>query len=125
MDLCVDHAWPHCVDANAFGREFARESAGEAFDRRLGGSVIDEHAGGARLHEAGRHVHNRAAAAAIARRHALQCLARAEHRAEDIGRVELLNPGEIHVLEPACVREDPGVVDERVDAPEFAVHRSE
>ena len=45
MDLGVDDARPHRVDADAFGRHFARQPDGERVDRALRRGIVDIVAG--------------------------------------------------------------------------------
>src|SRR5688500_15986578 len=121
MDCGPDHAGPYAVYPDAFGSDLLGETDGKSIDRPLGGGVIDIFARRAELRRDRRHVDDGATRAAVALRHALHRLARAQEAAEHVDREHALDALGRHRLAARAAVHDPGVIHEHIHAAELLV----
>jgi len=84
VDLGIDQAGPHRVDPNAAADNFSGKPQRCGVERALRCRIIDEGAGRPGQRAERRDVHDRAALAAVACRHALHGFARAQQLPGDI-----------------------------------------
>src|SRR5688572_11450942 len=125
VDLGADHAGAHRVDADALRPDFLRKADGEGVYRALRGRVVHVVARAAEARGRRGKVDDRAAFAAVARRHALDRLARAQEAAGDVDRQHALDALGRHAFHARAAIDDAGVVDQRADAAELLVHGPE
>src|SRR5690606_23538783 len=116
-----DHARSYRIHPDAVRANLLREADGERVDGALGGGVVHVLAGAAEARGDRGNVDDGAALAAMAGRHALHGLARAEEASRDVDREHALQPLGAHRLDAHAAVDDAGVVHEDVEAPERAL----
>ncbi len=82
VDIGLDDAGPHRIDANALGRHFARQPQGEGVNGAFARGIVHILARPAQPRRRTRQVDDAAAGAAMARAHAPDRLARADKTAQ-------------------------------------------
>jgi hypothetical protein len=125
VDVGADDAGAYGVHADGLGAHFLGEADRERIDRAFRGCVIDVFARPAEARGDRGNVDDRAALAAMAPRHALHRLARAEEAARHVDREHALDALGRHLLDAHATVDDAGVVHQRGHAAEPVVHRIE
>ena len=120
VDVGIDQAGPHGVDADALGRKFLGQADRERVDGAFGGGVVGGLVGAAELGRHRRHVDDDAAFAAEPRRHAPHRFLRGDERADGIDGDMRCSRSRRDVDELASRADDAGVVEEGVEAPSSA-----
>ena len=112
MDLGVDDAGPHAVDAYALVGHFERQTVREVVDRGLAGGVVHIDAGRAALRGARRDVDDHTPGAAVPCAHAQHRLTRAAEAAEHVDCKNTRHARGAHLVDPRRNVADAGVVDQ-------------
>ena len=118
----MDHAGPHRVDADALGSDLLGEAQRQRIDCRLRRRVIHVHRRSTDARRHRRDVDDRATLSAVALRHALHRLARAEEAAGYIDREHAVDALGRHFVEARREVDDAGVVHQHADAAEPLIH---
>jgi hypothetical protein len=121
VQLCVDQAGPHAVDANALGGHFAGQANGERVGAALACRVVDPLAGTAQRGCPRRNVDDRAATATARGRHPPDRLARGDEIADQIEVEDRSQRLDVDVGHPAKRPGATRIVDEDVGCAERAV----
>mmetsp|Transcript_20833 Transcript_20833/g.79932 ORF Transcript_20833/g.79932 Transcript_20833/m.79932 type:complete len:211 (-) Transcript_20833:2713-3345(-) len=129
MDVGLDDAGTHAVDADALGDQLARQALGQRVDGTLGGGVVDIDAGRAELGGARAEVDDGPATAAVPDAHAQRGLLAAQQGADHVDIEQPPPARDVHRGQARGRRDDAGVVDQGrqwaqlgVDALEHAGH---
>src|SRR5438874_5387550 len=122
VDLRADHARSHRVHADAFGADLLCEAERQRIDRALRRGIVDVHGRRAKARRDRREVDDRAAGAAVARRHAFHRFACAEKAAGDVDGEHALEARHAHLIDARRAIDDAGVVDEHREAAQAPIH---
>ena len=110
LDLGVDDAGAYRVDANTFRGDLLRQAPIERIDGAFRGRIGHVYAGAAKVRGCRRHVDDRAAGAAMDRRHAPDSLAAADQHGRDIELPERRQIFGLQFVDAAIGADDAGAV---------------
>ena len=122
MDLGVDDAGAHRIDADAFGGQLFGQPQGKGVDGALAGRVVHILARRAQARCRAGQVDNRPALPAMTRAHAQHGFARADKAAQDVGVKHALEARHAHGVHPGRQVHNAGVVDQGGEAALLHTH---